>query len=772
MRKRDDSGRRGGHRSGVRPGTGTGTHAGRRDGIPRQYRVAIPERQDILDFLREAGRPRTLEHILAHFRITSDEVREALEKRLAAMVRDGQILPNRRDGYGLMEKLDLVTGRVVGHPDGYGFLVPDDGVGTDLFLPAHEMRTVLHGDRVAARVTGTDSRGRREGAVVEVLERANTRVVGRLKRHGRVGFVTPDNRRINQDVLVPSEDLLQARDGQFVVAEIVAQPTRHAQPVGRVVEVLGDHAAPGMATDIAIRACGIPYQWNDDVLREAAQLDPEAPLPLRGRLDLRHVPLVTIDGEDARDFDDAVYAEPAGRGWRLVVAIADVSHYVRPGTALDAAARERGTSVYFPDRVVPMLPEVLSNDLCSLRPDVDRLCMVCEMDVGPDGRVRGAKFADAVMCSAARLTYTEMAALVVDRDPALRAKRAKLVPHLDHLYALFRLMNRKRAETGVLDFDTTETRIHFDEHGRISAIRPLVRNDAHRLIEEFMLAANVATASALEKAGIPALYRNHAGPKAEKLEALREFLGELGLDLPGGDSPRTKDYAKLCNAVTGREDARLIKTLMLRSLPLAVYSAENIGHFGLDFTAYAHFTSPIRRYPDLMVHRAIRAMIRRRVDDVPDENDLHALAEHCSMTERRADEATRDAVQRLKCGYMEQHLGDEFPGVITGVAPFGIFVELDDLFVEGMVHVTSLPADYYHHDAIRHQLVGERRGLKFRLAGRVRVKVVRVDADEKKMDFEVVAGGESGRRGGTRAGGTDKGGQGHARARRSGRRRR
>jgi ribonuclease R len=385
------------------------------------------------------------------------------------------------------------------------------------------------------------------------------------------------------------------------------------------------------------------------------------------------------------------------------------------------------------------------------------------MDVGADGRVRGATFRDAVIRSAARLTYTEVAALIVDRDAALRRQRAKLVPHLDNLYTLFRLMNRKRAETGVLDFDTTETRIQFDARGRVTAIRPLIRNDAHRLIEEFMLAANVATASALEKAGIPALYRNHAGPKLEKLEALREFLGELRLDLPGGEKPRTKDYANLCAKVAGREDSRLIKTLMLRSLPLAVYSAENIGHFGLDFTAYAHFTSPIRRYPDLVVHRAIRAMINRRVDNAPAEHDLHGLAEHCSMTERRADEATRDAVQRLKCNFMAQHLGEEFSGVITGVAPFGIFVELDDLFVEGMVHVTSLPSDYYHHDAIRHQLTGERRGLRFRLASKVRVKVVRVDPDEKKMDFEIVGGGQPAR--------ASKGGQDRVRGTRSRRRR-
>ncbi len=707
----------------------------------RPHRVSIPERQDLLEFLRAAGRPRTLEHILLHFRIRSEEVQQALDKRLSAMVRDGQLLLNRRDGYGLLDKMDLVVGRVVGHPDGYGFLVPEDGTGTDLFLPAQEMRMVLHGDRAAVRVAGTDNRGRREGAVVEVLVRANTRVVGRLNLQGRVGFVTPDNRRLNQDVLIPAEDLMKAATGQFVMAEIITQPTRHAQPIGRIVEVLGNHAAPGMATDIAIRACGLPFQWNADVEREAAQLDPNAPMPVGKRLDLRQTPLVTIDGEDARDFDDAVFCEPVGKGWRLLVAIADVSHYVRPGSALDISAQERGTSVYFPDRVLPMLPEVLSNDLCSLRPEVDRLAMVCEMDISAGGEVRQARFHEAVIRSAARLTYTEVAGLVVSKDPALRNARGGLIKHIDQLYALFQIMNRRRAEQGLLDFDTTETRIYFDANGMINAIRPVQRNDAHRLIEEFMLAANVATAKALVEGKVPGLFRNHGGPKAEKLKALREFLGELGLDLKGGEEPKTRNYADLSNAVAGREDARLIRTLMLRSLPLAVYSAENIGHFGLDFPAYTHFTSPIRRYPDLQVHRAIRTLIGRPAGVVGADQSLPALAEHCSMTERRADEASRDSVQRLKCGFMQQHLGNEFTGTITGVAPFGIFVELDEVYVEGMVHITALPSDYYHHDAVRHQLLGERRGLRFRLANRVRVRVVRVDSDEKKMDFEVVDDG-------------------------------
>jgi ribonuclease R len=654
------------------------------------------------------------------------------------MVRDGQLVRNRREGYGLVEKMNLVVGRVHGHADGYGFLIPEqpDAAG-DVFLPTREMRKVLHEDRVVVRVSGYDRRGRREGAVVEVLEHANTQIVGRFFTEGGIGFVVPDNRRINQDVLIPAGDQGTARHGQFVVAEIVRQPTEHTQPVGRVVEVLGNHAAPGMASEIAIRGFEIPYQWPPEVEAEIDALDPDAAPSPRGRLDLRDLPFVTIDGEDARDFDDAVFCRRDRDGWELMVAIADVSHYVQPDSALDEAARERGTSVYFPDRVVPMLPEVLSNELCSLKPDVDRLAMVCRMRVGKKGAVREVHFAEAIIRSAARLTYNRVAAAVVDRDAAVRRSMKGLAPHLDDLYQLFKLMHARRRRSGVLDFSSVESRVVFDAKGRVEAIRPLVRNDAHRLIEEFMLAANVAAAEFLLEKKLPALYRNHERPVADKIADVREFLREFGLSLGGGDEPTTRDYAAVLEKIRGREDAHLIETVLLRSLPLAVYGEKNLGHFGLDFPAYTHFTSPIRRYPDLLVHRAIRHLLRRKSPYPYRPIDLQRLGEHCSMTERRADEASRDALQRLKCEYMQDKVGEVFEGHITGVTSFGLFVELDDIQVEGLVHVTSLPSDYYHYEPLRHELVGERRRRRYRLAGRVKVRVMRVDVDDKKIDFEM-----------------------------------
>ncbi|MBI2994999.1 MAG: ribonuclease R [Gammaproteobacteria bacterium] len=708
--------------------------------------ISIPERSAILRFLERAGRPRTLQHIADGLAVRDDGARAALGKRLAAMERDGQVIHNRRGGFGIVGKMDLIAGRVIGHPDGFGFLSPDDKSG-DLFLGAQEMRAVLHGDRVVVRVQGQDRQGRHEAAIVEVTERSNARVVGRFVLQGDISYVVPDNRRISQDVLIPAESRGNARAGQVAVAEIVTQPNRHMQPIGRIVEVLGDHAAPGMASEIAIRAFELPYEWPGDVDAEAAAIDPSLAPSVRSRMDLRDLPFVTIDGEDARDFDDAVYCEPRADGWRLLVAIADVAHYVRPDSPLDQEARNRGNSVYFPDRVIPMLPEVLSNELCSLKPEVDRLAMVCEMQVSAKGKVRDSTFHEGVIRSAARLTYTEVARIVVDREPAACQAQSVLVPHLDNLYSLFLTLHRRRRKRAVLEFDSTESRVRFDAAGRIASIQEVVRNDAHRLIEEFMLAANVAAAELLETRKIPILYRNHELPKAEKLAALRQLLGELGLELGGGEEPETRDYARLSEAVKGRPDAHLIRTLMLRSLPLAVYGADNVGHFGLAFPAYAHFTSPIRRYPDLLVHRALRhALGARRAIYPYSELDMQGLGEHCSMTERRADEATRDALQRLKCEYMLDKVGQVFSGTISGVAAFGLFVELDDIFVEGMIHVTSLPSDYYHFDPIRHVLKGGRRGVGYRLGGRVTVQVARVDADEKKIDFELQQ--ESGQAGG------------------------
>ena len=701
--------------------------------------VTIPDRHQILAFLKDNKKPRTLQHIADGLNARSSDERAALNNRLKAMLRDGELIKNRREGYGLVEKMDLIAGRVLGHPDGFGFLRPDHG-GDDLFLSVKEMRSLLHGDRAVVRIRGYDRKGRAEGALVEVLERAQQRVVGRYYRDNKVGYVVPDNRRIHQDLFIPRENRGKAESGQYVVAEIVRQPDQHTQPVGRVVEILKAETPRDMAAEIAIRSYELPHEWPEAVMQEIAALDPGQVPAVNDRADLRNLPLVTIDGEDARDFDDAVFCEPVGNGWRLIVAIADVSYYVKPGSALDQEARLRGTSVYFPQRVIPMLPEVLSNGLCSLNPDADRLCMACELSINNKGKVKRYRFMEAIMRSQARLTYTEMATLVIDRKAAQRKKYETIVPHLDDLYTLYRLMHKRRAKHGLLDFDSTESTIQFDDAGRIKAIRPLVRNDAHRLIEEFMLAANVAAAEFLLLHQIPALFRNHETPDEDKLTDLRAFLGEFGISLGGGETPDARDYAEVIKAVKGREDAHLIETVLLRSMQLAVYSEINLGHFGLAFEAYTHFTSPIRRYPDLLVHRAIRRLIAH---DSPasypyKRDDMRLLGESCSMTERRAEDASRNVVQRLKCEYMHDKVGEVFYGTVSSVTAFGLFVVLDEIFVEGLIHVTSLPSDYYHFDAVGHRLKGERTGNSYRLANRLQVKVARVDVDEGKIDFELV----------------------------------
>jgi ribonuclease R len=704
----------------------------------RLYSRPVPSREFLLEYLRDAGKPLTWERLCEALGLDEYE-RGAVQRRLDAMVREGQLVRNRRDGYLPVNRTDLVPGRVVGHPDGYGFLLPDDG-GEDLYLSPREMRGLVHGDRAVVRVAGVDRRGRREGALVEVLERNTSQVVGRLFLEKGVAFVVPDNARVRHDVLVSPQDLGGAHTGQIVMAEIVEQPTHRSPPVGRVVEVLGDHMGPGMEIDIAVRAHGLPYVWPEAVEREVADFTHEVPaLATEGRTDLRGLPLVTIDGADAKDFDDAVYCEPKPRGWRLFVAIADVSAYVRPGTPLDGEARTRGTSVYFPGRVVPMLPEVLSNGLCSLNPDVDRLCMVCEMYVSREGEVTRSRFFQAVMRSHARLTYDTVAAILVEGDRKLREELAHLVPHLENLRALYAALRQAREARGAIDFESTETRIVFGPAQKIARIDPIERNDAHRLIEECMIAANVAAARFLQRHRMPALYRVHDGPSRERLEALREFLGELGLKLRGGESPEPRHYARLLEEVSGRPDRHLIQTVMLRSLAQAVYSPDNAGHFGLALPAYAHFTSPIRRYPDLLVHRAIRHLLEggRAADFAYRPVDMVQLGEHCSTTERRADEATRNAVDWLKCEYMLDKVGDAFDGTVSAVTSFGLFVELDGIYVEGLVHVTALKADYYHFEPSHHRLVGERTRRVFRLGDRVCVRVTRVDLDERKIDFEL-----------------------------------
>lgn len=724
------------------------------------YENPIPSRELISQLLEEAPGPVAMDKIASMLQIEDDERREALRRRLRAMERDGQLISNRKREYGLTQKMDLVRGRVQGHRDGFGFVITADE-GSDIYLSSRQMRKVFDGDEVLVSPGKEDFKGKREGKIVEVLHRNTTQLVGRLVSQAGTYFVRPDNPRNSHDVLVPADEIRNAEAGQFVVVELTHYPDRHQKPLGRIIEVLGDHMAPGMEIDVAIRSHGIPNTWPADVQREAANFSAEVKESDKtNRIDLRHLPFVTIDGEDARDFDDAVYCEKKkSGGWRLYVAIADVSHYVPTRSALDQEAIVRGNSVYFPDYVVPMLPQVLSNGLCSLNPKVDRLCMVCEISISARGKISGYKFFEGVMHSHARLTYTEVGHMVgeehEDKD-ASREKHAAVLPHIDELYALYLTLRENREERGAIDFESNETRIVFDQHRKIKKIIPVERNDAHKLIEECMLTANVCAARFLESHKTPTLYRVHEGPAEEKVEMVQEFLGGLGLQMRGDGPITPQDYRDILEQVEGRPDAHLIQTVMLRSMNQARYQPENRGHFGLAFSAYTHFTSPIRRYPDLLVHRAIRAHIRsgnkdiqvRRDNNTPIQdfnksypystNDVSVIGEQCSTTERRADEATRDVVNWLKCEYLQDHVGETFEGVVSSVTGFGLFVELDDLFIEGLLHITSLPQDYYHFEASQHRLVGERSGKVFRIGDSVRVQIARVDLDERKIDFELV----------------------------------
>ena len=679
-------------------------------------------RSEILDALNSAGAPLTAQELAARLDVKGGE-RRALDAALTALERAGEVVQNRAGALLVAKRIALLAGRVEGHPDGHGFLEPDDG-GPRVFLPPAEMREVIHGDRAAVRVSGRDSRGRAQGTIVEVLERGNRRIVGRLHAGHGVLFLVPEDRRIAHDIVVPPAEVGRAKAGQVVTVDLIAQPSRHAQPIGRVAEVLGHYADPGMEIEIAVRKFELPHQFSKRALAAAHALPDEVRSEdLHGRKDLRELHFVTIDGETARDFDDAVFCRREGKGFRLWVAIADVSHYVRHGDALDVEARERGTSVYFPRRVIPMLPEKLSNGLCSLNPQADRLAMACEMEITPSGEVSGYKFYPAVIRSHARLTYTE----VWER---LSNKTAK--EHLVVLYDVFKVLLGQRERRGAIDFETVETRMLFDARGKIEKIVPEPRNDAHRLIEECMLAANVCAGNFVAEHAHPVLYRVHDVPSAEKVSALRAFLAELGLQLPGGEIPRPADYAQLLQRIRKRPDFALLQTILLRSLKQAVYSPNNAGHFGLAFDAYVHFTSPIRRYPDLLVHRAIKAILaRKRYDGV----DWEALGRHCSETERRADDASRDVENWLKCYYMRDHVGGTFSGTITGVVPFGLFVTLDDYFVDGLVHISELGRDYFQYDDARHMLLGDRTGMRYRLADRMTVKLVRVDIEQRKMDL-------------------------------------
>lgn len=697
-------------------------------------------REAVLETLRKAGRPLPLDALASAMGVRKDEARKALSARVDAMLRDGHLVRDRRGALGPVQAMDLVAGRVIGHRDGFGFLVPDDG-SDDVFLGPRQMKALFHGDRVVVRVRGVDHRGRREGSLVDILERNTTQVVGRYYHESGVDFVVPDHKRIPHDVVIPADRTGGARPGQVVVAELVEQPSKNTSPVGRIVEVLGDHMAPGMEIDVAIRTHGIPHEWPRGVEAEAAAFGESIPAgAVRGRTDLRQVPLVTIDGADARDFDDAVYAEPAGEGWKLLVAIADVSSYVERGSLLDAEALRRGTSVYFPQQVVPMLPSSLSDGLCSLNPDVDRLCLVCEMRIDKDGKVTRSRFMEAVMRSAARFTYEQVDRMLFQGDPTERRRHEPLLGPLDTLADVYRVLKRARDRRGAMDFDSTETRIVFGPDRKIERIEPVVRTEAHRLIEECMIAANVEAARFVKRHKLPALYRVHDKPEHERLENLRLFLSGVGLRLSGGESPEAAHYARLLERTTTRPDAQLIQTLVLRSMPQAVYSPKNIGHFGLAHAMYAHFTSPIRRYPDLLLHRAIRHHLAGHdASSFPYGSDeMERLGEHCSMAERRADDATRDAVAWLKCEFARDHVGDEFDGTVTAVTAFGMFVEMDGIHADGLVHLSSLGDDFYHYDPVRHRLEGKRTRKSFQLGDRLRVRISQVNLDERKIDLELV----------------------------------
>jgi ribonuclease R len=699
----------------------------RRRSRAERPQVAAPAyAHEIREALNRAGAPLTPRELAERLEIKKRE-RQAFAEALGALERAGEVVENRAGALLLAKRIALVAGRIEGHADGHGFLVPDEG-GPSVFLPPAEMREVMHGDRAAVRVSGRDHRGRLLGAVVEVLERAKRRIVGRMQTEHGVLFLVPEDRRIAHDILVPPAEAGRAKPGQIVTVDLVAPPSRHAQPIGRVAEVLGHHADPGMEIEIAVRKFDLPHEFSRRALAQArATADSVRDEDLKARKDLRELAFVTIDGETAKDFDDAVFCrrEPMGgkQGFRLWVAIADVSHYVRHGDALDVEARERGTSVYFPRRVIPMLPEKLSNGICSLNPNVDRLAMVCEMAITPKGEVARYEFYPALFRSEARLTYTQV-------WDWLDGKTAP--EHLAVLYEVFKVLLDARNRRGAIDFETVETRMIFDAKGKIDKIVAEPRNDAHRIIEECMLAANVCAGNFLAEHAHPALYRVHDVPSAEKVAALRDFLAELGLALPGGEVPRPRDYAQLLEKIKRRPDFALLQTILLRSLKQAVYSPNNAGHFGLAFDAYVHFTSPIRRYPDLLVHRAIKSVLaRKRYEGV----DWEALGKHCSETERRADEASRDVENWLKCYYMRDHVGGSFSGTITGVVPFGLFVTLDDYFVDGLVHISELGRDYFQYDGVHHALIGERTAKRFRLADRMTVKLVRVDIDQRKIDL-------------------------------------
>ena len=707
-----------------------------------KYDNPVASREYLLEILETNKKPLSFLEICQRVDANDEDSRIGIQRRLRAMEREGQVVFNRQKKYGLADKMDLIKGRVIGHRDGFGFLQREDGE-KDLFINIGQMHTLLHDDIVLAKESGTDNRGRKEARIARVIEPRSEPIVGRYYFENGFGVVIPDDSRICQEIIIPPEYVNGARQGHIVVVELAQRPRKRVNAVGKIIEVLGEHMAPGMEIEMALRTFDIPHQWPKGVKKQVEHLTEEVPEDAKaGRIDLRQLPLVTIDGEDARDFDDAVFCEPLeDGGWQLWVAIADVSYYVRPGTALDSEAQNRGNSVYFPEQVVPMLPEVLSNGLCSLNPLVDRLCMVCEMTVSQQGKLLEYQFYEAVMNSKARLTYTKVWD-ILQGDPELHKRYADFVPHLRNLHDMYRALKRSRTKRGAIEFETQENKFIFNAQRKIDHIVPVVRNDAHKLIEECMILANVSAAQFLEKNKAEALYRVHEEPNEDRLTSFLSYLSEVGIEHKIGKDATPSDFTDIVERIRNRPDQELIQTMLLRSMKQAIYDCDNVGHFGLALEAYAHFTSPIRRYPDLVVHRAIKAILDKQAQrksktggKAYSVEEVEALGEQCSMTERRADDATRDVADWLKCEFMLDHVGDRFEGVIASVTSFGFFVRLSEFHIDGLVHISSLENDYYHFDEVKQYLIGESSNVKFRLGDEVRVQVASVNLDERKIDF-------------------------------------
>lgn len=715
-----------------------------------KYISSIPSRELILAHLIKRKIPASRDEIAKELHLYSDEAIEALRRRLRAMERDGQLVFTHRRCYTLPEKLDTLCGTVIGHRDGYGFLRME-GSKDDLYLSNEQMKTVIHGDRVLALPLLSDRKGRREARIIRILVPKKSKIVGRYFIDSSIGFVTPNDNHFSFDILIPADAICGARIGSLVVVELTKRPTRRSKAIGKIVEILGDTMNTSIAIDIALRSYELPYIWPSVIEKELLKLQEEVPEEVKkGRVDLRHLPFLTIDGEDARDFDDAVYCEKEQvGGWRLFVAIADVSYYVRPETALDDEARSRGNSIYFPSQVIPMLPEVLSNGLCSLNPQVDRLCMVCDMVIDMQGKLSSYQFYESVINSRARLTYTKVWK-IIEGDSDLRTQYKTLVPYLEQLHTIYKILDKARAKRGSIIFEKEEAKFIFNSEKRIDHIEYVVRNDAHKLIEEFMILANIAAASFIEKHQEPALFRVHERPSNEHIEALHIVLQELGLTLGGGLKPQSKDYAILMDKITNRPDNHRLKSMLLRSMKQAIYDPKNRGHFGLALNSYGHFTSPIRRYPDIAMHRAIKyqlAQLRTTQKELwtlgggwhTDQKEMLQLGQHCSMSERRADDATRDVVDWLKCDFMIDQVGQEFTGIIVTVTGFGFFVRLDNFLIEGLVHISNLDNDYYRYDSIWQALISEASGKSYHIGDTVKIRVEAVHLDERKIDFSLVS---------------------------------